>query len=150
MKKVVLAAVVLAAVTAFTGASAAPAAAPSDEARAGHTLRWKLKEIASHQLGRHFVGADTIRSVRTGDIVGYDSITGKFFPRTSKARIDVAASLRGGILVARVRADFDSGDDVFRGPVLKGTGKFQGAEGTISAKPIGDGSRTLITVHYHV
>ena len=152
MKKLVFAAVALAGVTAFTGASAAPAAAPvAEPAKAMHTLKWRLTEIASHNVGRHgFTTADRIRSVRSGEIVGYDSVSGKFFPRTSKARIDVAASLRGGVLIARVHADFDSGNTVFHGPVLKGTGRFLGAEGTIAAKPIGDGTRTLVIVHYHL
>jgi len=155
MKKLVLAAVALAGVAAFTGASAAPAAAPrvasGSEDRVVHILRWKLTEIASHNAGRHgFVTADRIRSVRTGKIIGYDSVSGTFDPWTARARIDVAASLKGGILVARVHADFDSGDEVFRGPVLKGTGKFLGAKGKIWARPIGDGTRTRVKVRYHL
>jgi len=154
MKRSILAAVALVAVTAFAGTSAAPAAAPTgapgSHDRAVHVLRWKLNEIASHNVGRHgFVTADRIRSIRTGKIIGFDSVSGKFHPQTARARIDVAASLKGGILVARVHADFDSGDEVFYGPVLKGTGKYLGAKGTIKAKPIGDGTRTLVTIRWH-
>ena len=151
MKRLVLAAVALAGVTGFAGAaSAAPAEAPVSEARgAAHTLKWKLAELASHNLGgRDFAGADRIRSVRTGEIVGYDSITGRYFPRTNSARIDVAASVKGGILVGRVRGEFSSNDAVFRGRVLKGTGKFQGAEGTIVVRLVGNEGRALVTIRY--
>ena len=123
----------------------------SGRGEGAQTLKWKLNEIASHEVGRHgFVTADRIRSVRTGKIVGYDSVSGEFDPATNKVVIDVAFSVRGGILVARVRADFDSDEAVFRGPVLKGTGRFAGAEGTIAAKPVGDGGRTLVTIGYRV
>jgi hypothetical protein len=149
MKKTALAAVALAGVAALSGASAAPAAAPVAQAKAAHTLKWKLTETASHNVGNHgFVGADTIRSVRTGKIVGYDSTTGVFFPATNSARIQVAASVQGGILVGQVHGAFTSNDVVFHGRILRGTGKFQGAHGTITAQPIGNGNRTLVTIHY--
>jgi hypothetical protein len=151
MKKLVLAAVALAGVTAFTGASAAPAAAPETDARAAHTVKWRLTEIASHNIGTtRFAGADRIRSVRTGETVGYSSYTGKVYPATNSARLDVAAAVAGGILVGRLRGTFDTGDEVFRGRVLKGTGKFQGAEGTIVGRPVGEMGRILITVRYTV
>jgi hypothetical protein len=151
MKKTALAAVALASVAALTSASAAPAAAPVAQTKAAHTLKWKLHETASHDVGKHgFVGADTIRSIKTGKIVGYDSTTGTYFPATNSARIQVAFSVQGGILVGQVHGAFTSNDVVFHGRVLKGTGKFQGAQGTIAARPGGsqDGT-TFITIHYH-
>jgi hypothetical protein len=149
MRKLVLAAAALAGVTALTGASAAPAAAPGVDSREAHTLRWRLTEVASHDVGRTaFVGTDRIRSVRTGEVVGYSSYRGRFFPADNSARLDVAASVKGGILVGRLRGTFDTDGEVFRGPVLKGTGKFQGAEGTIVGRPVGETGRILITVRY--
>ena len=150
MKRLVLAAVALTGLTAFAGAaSAAPTEAPGVEAKAVHTLRWKLAEIASHNVGGHdFAGADRIRSARTGEIVGYDSFTGRYFPRTNSARIDLAASVKGGILVGRVRGEFSSNDAVFRGRVLKGTGRFQGAEGTMVVTLVGNEGRALVTIRY--
>ena len=152
MKKSVVAAVALAGATAFTGASAAPATAPATEAQAAHTLRWRLTETASHNLGKNaFVGTDVIRSARTGNIVGYDSTTGKFFPEMNSARIQVAASVKGGILVAAVHGTFTSNDVVFHGRILRGTGKFAGAEGTVTATPTNtaNGERVLVVIHYH-
>jgi hypothetical protein len=144
MKKYALAAAALAGVTAFTGASAAPATAPVAEDKAVTVLRWRLIENASHQLGENaFAGSDTIRSVRTGKIVGYDSYTARFFPQTNKARFHVAAAVRGGILVAALHGT--PTQDVFNGRVIRGTGKFAGAEGTVVAKPEAN-NRVLVTI----
>lgn len=150
MKKSLVAAVALASATAFTGASAAPATVPAAETQAAHTLRWRLTETASHDVGKTgFVGTDVIRSVRTGKILGYDSTSGRFFPKTNGARIQVAAAVKGGILVAVVHGRFTSNDVLFRGRVLSGTGKFVGAEGTVTARPAGgQGEKTLVVIHY--
>ena len=148
MKKTAVAAVALAGLTALTAASAAPAT-PITQAKAPHTLKWKLTETASHPVGKNgFVGADTIRSAKSRDIVGYDSFTGRFFPKTNSISLQTAFSVNGGILVGQMRGDFDSEPVVFRGPILKGTGKFQGAEGTIVAKLLGDTNKTLVTIRY--
>ena len=152
MKKSVVAALALASAATFSGASvAAPATAPNAQGKAVHTLRWKLNETASHNVGRNnFVGSDTIRSRRTGEIIGYDSTTGSFFPKTSMVRLQVAASVKGGILVGRLSADFSTVADVvvFEGPILKGTGKFKGVEGTITAKSSNGGKKTFVTIRY--
>ncbi len=149
MKKTALAAVALATVAALSGASAAPAAAPVAQAKAAHTLKWKLTETASHEVGNNrAVGADTIRSVRTGKIVGYDSTTAIFFDQSNSARIQVAFAVKGGILVGQVHGAFTSNDVVFHGRILRGTGKFQGAHGTITAQSIGGGNRILVIIHY--
>jgi hypothetical protein len=150
MKRLVLAAVALTGLTAFAGAaSAAPTEAPGVEAKAVHTLRWKGVEIASHRVGGHyFAGADRLRSMRTGEIVGYDSFTGRYLPRTNSARIDLAASVKGGILVGRVIGEFSSNPIVFRGPVLKGTGRFQGADGQMVIRLVGTEGRARYTIRY--
>jgi hypothetical protein len=152
MKKAAVAAAALVGVTAFTGASVAPAATPSPAVKAAHTLRWMLTETASHNVAKNgFVGTDVIRSIRTGKIVGYDSTTGVFFPKTHAARIQVAASVNRGILVGQVHGRFTSNDVVFHGRILRGTGKFAGAEGTITAQPRGsNGQRTLVILHFTV
>lgn len=145
MKKYALAAAALAGVTAFTGASAAPATAPVAEDKAATVLRWRLIEKASHQLGQNtFSGIDTIRSVRTGNIVGHDSYTARFFPRTNRVRLQVAAAVKGGILVAAVHGT--PTQDVFQGRVIRGTGKFSGAEGTVIARPEGQRNTVLVTI----
>jgi len=150
MKRLVLTAVALAGITGFAGAaSAAPTEAPGIEAKAVHTLRWKGVELQSREVGeRDFAGADRLRSVRTGEIVGYDSFTGRYFPRTNSSRIDLAASVKGGILIGRVIGEFSSDPVVFTGPVLKGTGRFQGAEGHMVVRLVGDEGRARYTIRY--
>jgi hypothetical protein len=148
MKKAAVAAVALTGVSVLTGAAVAPAATHTSGVKAAHTLKWRLTETASHNVGKNgFVGTDVIRSIRTGKIVGYDSTTGVYHPRTNAARIQVAASVKGGILVGQVHGRFTP-DVVFHGRILKGTGKFAGAQGTITAQPVGDGTKTLVTIHY--
>ena len=149
MKKSVLAAFALASATAFTGASAAPATVPAAESQAAHTLRWRLTETASHELVMNaVVGSDVIRSARTGELVGYDSTTLKFYPQTNSARVQVAAAVKGGILVYGVHGRFTSNDVVFHGRVLRGTGKFAGAQGTVAATPSADGKKVFVVIHY--
>jgi len=151
MKKAAVAAAALVGVTAFTGASVAPAATPSSAGKATHTIRWMATETASHSLPKNsFVGTDVIRSVRTGKVVGYDCVTGVFFPTTNGARIQFAASVKGGILVGQVHGRFTSNDVVLHGRILRGTGKFAGATGTVTAQPRGGGEKTLLVIHYTV
>jgi hypothetical protein len=146
MKKYALAAAALAGVTAFTGASAAPATAPVAEDKAVTVLRWRLIEQESRQLGQNaFAGSDTIRSVRTGKIVGYDSYTARFFPGTNNVRLQFAAAVKGGILIAALHGT--PTQDVFNGRVIRGTGKFTGAQGTVVARPEGGTqNRVLVTI----
>jgi hypothetical protein len=152
MKKSAVAAVALTGVTALAGASAAPGTTVSgSQATTAHTLRWKLIETAFHRVGTHgFVGTDKIRSRRTGKIVGYDSNTGSFSERTNSAKIQFAASVKGGVLIGQVHIDYSNPDPIGHGRVLKGTGKFARAQGTIIAKPIGDSSSALIKITYVV
>jgi hypothetical protein len=149
MKKYALAGAALAGVTAFTGASAAPATAPVAELQAAQTLSWRLNESAHHSVGNNsIVGTDVIRSARTREIIGYDSFTLKFYPKTHVGRIQFAASVKGGILVAVVHGRFTSDHVVLHGRILRGTDTFTGAEGTVTATPIGDGSKTQVVIHY--
>jgi hypothetical protein len=152
MKKAAVAAAALVGITAFSGASVAPAATPSPAGKATHTIRWMATETASHSLPKNsFVGSDVIRSVRTGKVVGYDCVTGVFFPTTNGARIQFAASVKGGILVGQVHGRFTSNNVVLHGRILRGTGKFAGATGTVTAQPRGsNGQRTLLVIHYTV
>lgn len=148
MKKSVVAALALASATAFTGASAAPATPPTAETQAAHTLRWQLAETGSKQVAPNaYVGTDVIRSARTGKIVGYDSSTLRFFLKANRARIQLAAAVKGGILVYAVHSRITLDDVVFHGRVLRGTGKFAGAEGTVTATP-GENGKTLVVIHY--
>jgi hypothetical protein len=161
MKRTTVAAAALLGVSAVSGAAALPGSAmeatgPASSAQATmpaaaaadetHTRRLLLGELASHQAGRFaFVGADRVRSMRTHRVVGYDTYTGRFYPRTNKVVIQVAITFRGGILVGRV-AQKATGNR-FEGRILKGTGKYSGVHGTINGYSPERG-RTRVTLHY--
>jgi hypothetical protein len=145
MNKSIVAAATLAGVTALTGASVAPAMTSTAGAKETHVLKWRLTETASHDFTNRFVGTDVIRSARTGKIVGYDSTTGRVYPQRGRVVVQVAASLKGGILIGQVGGRFDT-DVVFHGRILKGTGKYRGAQGTMTARPSAGGNKTFVRI----
>ena len=144
MKKSAATAAALVATTVLSGAAVMPGSATED--RAMHTKRLVLHEIASHEVGRYaFAGADTARSRSTHEVVGYDSYTGKFYPATNKVVIDVAFALKGGVIVGRV--SLSETEERFHGRILKGTGRYNGIEGTITGR---EGRNVYLTMHYRL
>jgi hypothetical protein len=59
--------------------------------------------------------------------------------------IDVAFALKGGVIVGRVSLTED--EERFHGRILKGTGKFNGIEGTITGR---EGRNVSVTLHYRL
>ena len=145
-KSAAAAAAVLVATSVLSGAAVMPGAATED--RSPHTKRFVLHETASHGLGdRTFAGTDKVRSRHSGQLVGFDTFTGKFYPRTNKVVIDTAFALRGGIIVGRL--SIHGSDPHFDGPILKGTGNYKGIGGTIEGR-LTNSRRTFLTLHYHL
>jgi hypothetical protein len=108
-----------------------------------------LRETASHRVGKGaFTGTDTIRSRRSHEIIGYDSFTGKIYPRQEKAVLDVAMSFKGGVIVSRVTLD-DFETNQFDGRILKGTGKYKGIEGTVTGR-LTNSTKTYVTLKYRL
>src|SRR5213592_4813825 len=82
MKKTVVAAAGLAAATAVTGAAVLPG--PATAGTTVHTKRLVLHQTGSHRIGQFaFAGTDVAR--HAGNVVGYDAITGHFYPRQNRA-----------------------------------------------------------------
>ena len=151
MKKSAIAVAALVGLTTLTAATSAPAAAPADSsaAQATHTRRFVLHETASHNVGkRAFVGTDNARSPRTHKIVGYDSTTGHFDPKTTVVTVQVALALKGGIIVGRVKGVFETSPVILHGPITKGSGKYVGIKGDITAR-LTDSRKTFVTLRYH-
>jgi hypothetical protein len=159
MRKSVVAVVALVGATALSGAAVLPgtAALPrtatagshtSDSAAVTYSKRFVLHEVSSHNLGRfNFAGVDKVKSRHSGEVVGYDSFTGEFFPSENKVVIDVAVALKGGIIVGRVHG---SGNfDTFQGRILKGTGKYKNIRGIISGRSAG-GNKTFVKLIYRL
>jgi hypothetical protein len=132
---------------ALTAVAAAPqlgSAAPAGAVT--HTLKLVAHQTASHSAGKTgFLGADTDRSPKTHEVVGYDSITGHFNVKTHRVKIDAAVALKGGLLTAHLTGSGDT--NTFDGTITGGTGKYAGAQGTVQTH--GKGKRTVITFEYH-
>ena len=152
MKRSAVAAAALVGASALTGSVVAPGSATT-AAPQMHTKRMVLHQTESHNVGRtSFIGADVDRS-RAGKIVGYDAITGKFYPTSGKVVIDVAFALKGGIIMARVSSHGpgDNGVVRYQGPILKGSGKYKGIDGTITAhSPSENEAKTFVKLRYHL
>jgi hypothetical protein len=143
MKKLVLTATVGLAAATLTGATVIPAAGDADV----FTKRFVSHDIASHSLGAQtFAGAAVDR--RDGQIIGYDSFTGHFYPDEGRADIWVAYALKNGTIAGVVHANNTGA--VFPGRILNGTGKYKGIRGTIAARPAPqNGEKTFVTLTYH-
>ena len=145
MRKSVVAAAALVGASALTGSAVLPgsAATAASETR---TKRFVLTQAEERDVGRTaFVGSDTVRSKRTGEIVGYDAITGKFYPQQEKFVVQIALALKGGIIVGRVVGKGEARE--FDGRILKGTGKYKGIEGTILGR-FSSQNKVHLTLHY--
>ena len=122
--------------------SAVPAAATGgsgESAKAQHVKRVSLHESAAHRFGAHHrVGTDELR--HAGRIVGYDSFTEHFNPDKDVFRF--ALALRHGQIVGRVVAD--SSTVIIDGPILFGSGRFAGIEGTATLKIVTPNRQVLI------
>lgn len=148
---VAVAATAVVAMTTLSGAAALPGtvAPPSTSTAAStaHTRHFVLHQTGSHGVGRYrFVGTDKIKSKSSGEVVGFDSYTGKYDPTAQTAVLDVALSLKGGIIVGRVALGFHT--EHFAGRILKGSGKYQGVEGTITGRDVPRSKKTYVTIQY--
>jgi hypothetical protein len=117
-----------------------------------HTKRLVLHNTAERNVGKFtFVGSDTVRSRSSGKVVGYDTISGKFYPREEKIVVQIAFALKGGIIVSRVSAHSAEGVSRFDGRILKGSGRYLGIDGEIEGRfPQGNSNKVFVTLHYHV
>lgn len=143
MRKQTAAALALVTIPALAGS-----ATLQDTATAGtttYTKHLRLHETASHDLGKtHFAGTDKAWSRATGKVVGFDTFTGRFDPKTEKLFIQAAFAFKGGLLLVRAHS---VGDNHFRGQLTGGTGAFRGAQGTLAARGVGHGNM-VVTLKY--
>jgi hypothetical protein len=123
-----------------------PAAATGgteEPAKAQHVKRVSLHESAAHKFDAHHrVGTDELR--HAGRTVGYDSFTEHF--NRSKDVFRFALAFRHGQIVGRVVLRQTS--VVVDGPILFGTGRFAGIEGTATLKF--DGTRQVLILRYQL
>ena len=110
-----------------------------------HTLKFVAVQTGQHRTGHNtFVGTDIER--HKGQVVGFDTISGRFNVHTHEAFIRVAAARRGGLLYVALTQDA-SGQ--LNGRVTGGAGRFRGATGTVTGHSPGNGKKTYVLVKYH-
>ncbi|MFC4785105.1 hypothetical protein ACT8ZV_11545 [Nocardioides sp. MAHUQ-72] len=137
--------------TGLTGAStssgAAGPAAPAPN-RSQHVLRLLSEQIESHRLSdNHPAGVDRLRSLATHRIVGYESFSGVFEPKTDRLRFWLAAALKGGLIESYFDLDTTTGSNRFSGRIIHGTGRYRGIQGTIRVRNSESG-RTVYVLRY--
>jgi hypothetical protein len=142
MNKLVLAAAAGLAATALAGAAAIPAAGNAKV----YTKRFVAHDIKSHAYGPNtFAGTAVDR--HAGKVIGYDSFSGHFYPKLGRADIWDSIALRGGTISVIVHF---TGSPTSSGRILNGTGKYQGIDGTVTARPDPQNEEaTHITLTYH-
>ena len=146
MNRKLATAALLLAVPGLAGATALPG--PATAQMSTHTLRLVIHETASHNLSQTtFVGTDRVRSRATHQVVGFDSFTGRFFPKSEKAVVQVGLALRGGIINLRVSFKGENPNQ-FHGPILGGTGAYRGISGTVDGQQKKGSEDFFVTLHY--
>ena len=133
-----------------TAAAAAAAAVggvvatvPASGAPVVHHRSFVAKQITEHRLGqRDFVASEVER--HDGNVIGTDSLTGHFDFKAGTVRIYVAVAWKGGALIIRGHATQNT---PFVGRIVRGTGRYAGAEGTVTTRDLAH-NRTAVRVAY--
>jgi hypothetical protein len=140
-------AAVVAAVTALvTGVGGAAATSvPASGAPDVHVRHFIATQIGrDHQTGRASFVSSEVERRHNGQVIGTDSITGRFYLKRGIVKIYVAVAWKGGALIIRGHATENT---PFKGRIVRGTGKYAGAEGTVTTRDLGH-RRTAVTVTY--
>jgi regulator of RNase E activity RraA len=130
--------------TALVGTTAAVTSA--HEERTTKTLRFVDIGLRDSQLGKTTAAASGVDKIN-GKVVGYSALTGKFNPKTKRVHVQVAAALKGGIIVVSASQGLNDNSNRFHGRVLTGTGRFHDARGTFTARETSK-TRTVVTIRY--
>lgn len=137
------AAIGTAAAAAVAAVGGAVATVPASGAPVVHHRSFIATQISGHQLGqRDFVASEVER--HNGNVIGMDSLTGHFDFKTGTARIYVAVAWKGGALIVRGHLTQNT---PFVGRIVRGTGKYAGAEGTVTSRDLGH-NKTAVKVTY--
>lgn len=126
-----------------TGALVLPAVASAHSAST--TLKFIAVQKASVTFTKTTFGQQETDVNATGKTIGFDEV---YFAATSAstAAANVTGDFSGGLLYGTFTVNLKTGA-VTNGKVTGGTGKFKGATGTITAKPISS-TKTAVTIVY--
>jgi hypothetical protein len=133
-----------AATTALVAAvGGAVATAPASSAPLVHHRSFIAKQTFQHSVGpRSFVSSEIER--HKGRVIGTDALTGHFNVKTGVLKAYVAVAWKGGALIVRGHATENT---PFVGTIVRGTGKYAGARGSVTTRDLGHG-RTAVKVTY--
>lgn len=114
---------------AATLSQASATSAPGD----WHVRHFISQTLQEKDYQRGFVGTDTVRA--HGKVIGYNSISGRFRRHPDRIVVRVGIALRGGIILGRLTAPAPAEDEDIRfaGPVLAGSGYYDGITGRLVA-----------------
>jgi hypothetical protein len=123
---------------------AAVSSVPAAGAPAVHVRHFNAVQIGhDHQVGKFgFVSSDVER--RNGRAIGTDSVSGRFYPKKDLVKLYVAVAWKGGAVIVRGHATQNT---PFVGKIVRGTGKYAGATGTVTTRDLQSG-RTAVTASY--
>jgi hypothetical protein len=142
-----VAALVTAAAGAGLGVVASSATASTSAPHAKtHTETFISRGEKNIELGSRAVFADFSKDIEHGKVVGADSSSGAYDPKTGVVSADVSVLRRGGLLYGRFTLDTRSG--AIAGTIDGGLGKFKGATGTVSGHAVNNNDST-VTLTYH-
>ena len=99
-----------------------------------HVQRFTSTSLKETQMGQNgFVGTEVVRA--NGKVIGYNALSGRYLPKRNRILVRVGVALRGGVILGRVAANEPAeGEDIrFRGPILGGSGFYEGISGRIVA-----------------
>ncbi len=138
------AAIGAAATTLVGGVGGAAATLPASGAPDVHVRKFIAIPIGpDHRLGKaSFVSSDVER--HKGKVIGTDSLTGRVNFKTGVVKIHIAVAWKGGALIIRGHG---SQNTPFVGRIVRGTGKYTGAEGTVTTRDL-SGGNTAVKVTY--
>ena len=124
------------------------AVGPTPASRSQHVTRLLVHSIEAHRLSdSHPAGVERLRSLATHKIVGYESFSGVFNPKSDQLRFWLADALKGGVIVSYFSLNTETTGNTFTGRITRGTGKYSGIEGTIHVRN-SDNGRTVYTLRY--
>lgn len=135
--------------TGLAGAStSSDAVGPTAGKGSQHVTRLLVQDIEHHTLSdNHPAGVDRLRSLPSHKIVGYESFSGVFNPKTDRLRFWLADALKGGIIVSYFDLNTEKTGNTFTGRITHGTGRYRGIEGTVHVRN-SDSGRTVYTLRY--
>ncbi len=141
MKARIIAVSVSIAVAAGAGVLAMNPADANPSQAVTHTIKLKLTQTGNLNYNKT-TSAGTDKAKIAGKAAGFDLT---HFKGTTG---DVALALKGGLLLAHLKFNVSTGE--VTGSLTGGTGTYEGAKGTVSAKSTNQtGTKTDVTIKWH-